>query len=94
MEHLVAIINHGKQHRLTVTTHSPYIINFLNVLLRRPHTSRSYLEHKDLNVYLISDVKLTDMMKHNADMSKWAVDSSVLNTAMEDIADEFERLVK
>lgn len=94
MEHLVAIINHGKQHRLTVTTHSPYIINFLNVLLRRPHTSRSYLEHKDLNVYLISDGKLTDMMKHNADMTKWAVDSSVLNTAMEDIADEFESLVK
>lgn len=94
MEHLVAIINHGKRHRLTVTTHSPYIISFLNVLLRRPHTSNSYLEHEDLNVYLISEGRLTDMMKHNADKTKWAVDSSVLTTAMEDIADEFESLVR
>lgn len=93
MEHLASIVNHGKKHRLTISTHSPYIINFLNVLLRRPADSISYLCHENLNVGLISDGKLTDLMMHNADMTKWAVDTSVLNAAMDEIADEFERLV-
>lgn len=93
VEYLAAIINHGKQHRLTISTHSPYIINFLNVLLRRPVDTVSYLSHENLNVYLISDGQLTDLMMHNEDMTKWAVDTSVLNAAMEEIADEFERLV-
>lgn len=93
MEHLASIINHGKQHRLTISTHSPYIISFLNVLLRRRTDSTSYLNHENLNVYLISDGFLTDMMMHNENKTKWAVDTSVLNAAMEEIADEFERLV-
>jgi len=93
VEHLVSIINHGKQHKLTISTHSPYIINFLNVLLRRPETSASYIGYKDLNVYLISDGRLTDMMMHDQTRTKWAVDTSVLNAAMEDIADQFEHLV-
>jgi len=93
VEHLVSIINHGKQHKLTISTHSPYIINFLNVLLRRPKTSASYIGYKDLNVYLISDGRLTDMMMHDQTRTKWAVDTSVLNAAMEDIADQFEHLV-
>ena len=94
VEYLTSIINHGKQHRLTLTTHSPYIINFLNVLSRRrPEDYESYVTHDNLNVYLISDGHLTDMMMHNQAMTKWAVDTSVLNAAMEEIADEFERLV-
>lgn len=93
MEYLVSIINHGKQHRLTVSTHSPYIINFLNVLLRRPSDSASYLNHENLNVFLISDGGLTDMMMHDKSETKWAVDTSVLNAAMIEIADEFESLV-
>ena len=94
VEYLTSIINHGKQHRLTLTTHSPYIINFLNVLLRRrPEDYESYVSHDNLNVYLISDGHLTDMMMHNQATTRWAVDTSVLNAAMEEIADEFERLV-
>lgn len=93
MDYLVSIINHGKQHRLTVSTHSPYIINFLNVLLRRPSVSDSYLNHENLNVFLVSDGGLTDMMMHDESGTQWAVDTSVLNAAMEEIADEFERLV-
>ena len=78
---------------MTVTTHSPYIVNFLNVLLRRKENAASYISHDDLNVYLISDGKLTDMMLHNSDRTKWAVDTSVLSAAMDDIAEEFESLV-
>lgn len=93
IDHLAAIINHGKQHRLTITTHSPYIISFLNVLLRRPTDSVSYIDYAKLNVYLISDGYLTDMMMHDQTMEKWAVDISVLNAAMVDIAEEFESLL-
>lgn len=94
MEYLVAIINHGKQHRMTLSTHSPYIINFLNVLLRRPKDSTSYIDHKNLNVFLIHEGRLSDMLMHDASRTKWAVDTSVLNAAMEDIANEFDSLRK
>ncbi len=93
MEHLVGIINRGKQHRLTISTHSPYIINFLNVLLRRPADTASYLSSESLNVFLVSGGRLTDMMMHNRERTKWAVDTSVLNAAMDNIAEEFEGLV-
>lgn len=94
MEYLASIINHGKQHRLTITTHSPYIINFLNVLLRRPEKpSTSYITHDNLNAFLIADGNLTDLMMHDKSKTKWAVDTSVLNAAMESIAEEFERLI-
>ena len=94
MEYLVAIINHGKQHRMTLSTHSPYIINFLNVLLRRPKDSTSYIDHKNLNVFLIHEGRLSDMLMHDASRTKWAVDTSVLNAAMEDIANEFDSFRK
>lgn len=94
MEYLVAIINHGKQHRMTLSTHSPYIINFLNVLLRRPKDSTSYIAHENLNVFLIHEGRLSDMLMHDASRTKWAVDASVLNAAMEDIANEFDSLRK
>lgn len=92
IEHLMAIINHGKQHKMTITTHSPYIVNFLNVLLRRPDDSSSFISHEDLNVYLISDGELSDLMMHDVSGTRWAVDTSVLNAAMDSIAAEFESL--
>ncbi|MGM9694230.1 MAG: AAA family ATPase [Alloprevotella sp.] len=94
MEHLASIINHGKQHRLTLTTHSPYIVNFLNVLLRRSEKSASFLRPEELNVFLIANGELTDLMMHDDSRTKWGVDVSVLNAAMEDILDEFEELAK
>lgn len=94
MEHLVAIINHGKQHRLTISTHSPYIVNFLNVLLRRPDTAASYITHDSLNVFLINDGRLSDMLMHDKSMTRWAVDTSVLTAAMDNIANEFNSLVQ
>lgn len=93
MEYLAMIINHGKQHRLTISTHSPYIINFLNVLLRRPTDTASYIQHGNLNVFLIANGTLSNLMMHDRTETKWAVDTSVLNAAMEDIAEEFECLV-
>lgn len=90
VEHLASIINHGKQHRLTITTHSPYIINYLNVLLRRPDSSESYIKHDDLNVFQLSDGRLVDMMMHNEKQTIWAVDTTTLNDVMEEIAEEFQ----
>ena len=93
LEYLVSVINHGKQHKMTITTHSPYIINFLNVLLRRKNNSVAHLNNEQLNVFLVSNGIVSNLMMHNKTGEKWAVDTSVLNAAMEDIADEFENLI-
>jgi len=94
MEYLAAIINHGKNHRLTISTHSPYIVSYLNVLLRRPENSASYLNNDTLNVYLISDGVMTNLMIHDENFKNWAVDTSVLNAAMENIVEEYSDLVR
>lgn len=94
IDYLIGIINHGRQHRLTITTHSPYIISFLNVLLRRSNDSKSYLRNEDLNAILISEGILTNLIMHDESKLRWAVDVSALNTAMDNIVSEFNSLVQ
>lgn len=78
---------------LMMATHSPYIVNYLNVMLRRPLSAESRLSPDDLSVYLVSDGRLTDLMMVDESHTNWAVDTSVLNAAMERMANEFESLV-
>ena len=64
------------------------------MLLRRPTDSKSYITHDDLNIYMINDGLLSDLLMHDRSKTKWAVDTSVLNAAMDNIIDEFDSLVR
>lgn len=92
MNYLVAAINHGKKHRLLITTHSPYIVNHLNLLFKAHDTGKSIseasLNYDDTAVYAIIDGELKDLKLQNAHL----VDPNYLSQIITDIYDAYETL--
>lgn len=74
-----------------VATHSPYVINHLNVLLRRKGDAPS-VSAGDLGVYNVADGRLQDLMSQDLDTQEWVVDTDVLSEPMERIYNEYMEL--
>ena len=70
--YLLAAINHGKGHRMVLTTHSPYVLNQLNLLFKafdkNVLISNASLNYDDTNVFAIEDGELRDLKVQNAHM--------------------------
>lgn len=76
---------------LMVATHSPYIINHLNVLLRRKEPAPR-IAAEDIGVYLVAEGALQNLMARDADTGEWVVDTMDLSEPMEDIYNEYQAL--
>lgn len=92
LDFLVSIINHGKNHRLVLTTHSPYVLNYLNVLIHRSGEGIPQIDARDLGVYMMHDGSIQNLMMHNNDYSEWAVDATPHTEVMNDIYNEYVSL--
>lgn len=92
MDHLASSINHGKNHRMVLTTHSPYIVNYLNVLLRRPLESRAYVAADNLAVFRIYNGRLQNLMMRNDKTGETFVDTRDLSEPIADIYKEYDEL--
>lgn len=92
LKNIITCCNRNKQNSAVVTTHSPYVINYLNVLLRRPAESLDYISADELGVHLIHEGRLLNLMKHDRHREKWAVDSSSLSEAMNSMYQEYQSL--
>ena len=72
LNYLLAAINHGKGHRMVLTTHSPYVLNQLNLLFKafdkNVFISNASLNYDDTNVFAIEDGELRDLKVQNAHM--------------------------
>ena len=72
MDSLSDSINHGKNHRMVLTTHSPYVLNQLNLLFKafdkNVLISNASLNYDDTNVFAIEDGELRDLKVQNAHM--------------------------
>lgn len=97
VDFLIKSINSGENRdymiSLMMATHSPYIVNYLNVMLRRPSSSESHIDSNDLSVFLVANGELENLMMRDESQTPRAVDSSSLNAAMERMSAEFESLV-
>lgn len=94
MAHIASSINHGKSHRLVLTTHSPYIVNYLNVLLRRSSEAGANIQSEDLAVYRIYNGKLQNLMMMNKQTGEMFVDTRDLSETMKNIYQEYDSLAK
>lgn len=94
MANLAASINHGKNHRLVLTTHSPYIVNYLNVLLRRPSDAVANIPSENLAVYRIYNGKLQNLMMQNEQTGEIFVDTRDLSETIRNIYQEYDALAK
>lgn len=91
INHLLRAINHGKDHRLLMTTHSPYVLNYLNVLLRRSKDCEVSFDGKEMSVYRIHEGVTSNLLGQDTHGS-FVVDAIDLNETMVDIYKEFVAL--
>lgn len=77
---------------LMLATHSPYIVNYLNVLLNRKSNATAFLRGTDLAVYRVFDGHLQNLMQSDTEQKHWFVDTSDLAEPMSDILAEYQSL--
>lgn len=87
---IVSCCNGRRKHTLTITTHSPYIINQLNLLLKaadkKDKVDGAAISFDELNVYAIQNGEIRDLKVKNEGVH--LIDTARLS---EDITDIYER---
>lgn len=94
---IVACCNGRRKHVLTITTHSPYIINQLNVLLRASYTEmgrKAYpsIKPEDISAFKVTDGGLMDLMATDEDTEQLVINTLDLSEIMEEIYNDYESL--
>ena len=84
---------------LVLATHSPYIINHLNVLLRASYSqwgrdSYQYIMPAQLAAYKVVDGKLMDLMATDEETSEIVINTFDLSEIMEDIYNDYDALAE
>lgn len=87
----------GREMGLVLATHSPYIINHLNVLLRASYTEKGhkvypYVNPENIAAYKITDGTLMDLMATEEDSNQLVINTLDLSEIMEDIYNDYEAL--
>ena len=82
---------------LMVSTHSPYIVNHLNVLLRAGDTVKArenypFLEKDDIAVYRVNEGKIISLMATDNDTGEYVINALDMSDTMERIFEEYESM--
>lgn len=74
---------------LMIATHSPYIANYINVLLRKSRLGEKGLHEEDFDVYLLVDGEARRLIGEDQYTGESVVDISPLTEAMKNISREY-----
>ena len=91
IEELIFTATHAKDDRtvtLMLATHSPYILNYLNVVLNQKDEERARLTHENMAVFRIYEGEPQDLMMQD-EQGRWIVDTYDLSEMMNNIYHEF-----
>ena len=82
---------------LMVSTHSPYIVNHLNVLLRAGYFEKArenypFLEKDDIAVYRVNEGKIISLMATDNDTGEYVINALDMSDTMERIFEEYESM--
>lgn len=82
---------------LMVSTHSPYIVNHLNVLLRAGYFEKArenypFLEKDDIAVYRVNEGKIISLMATDNDTGEYVTNALDMSDTMERIFEEYESM--
>lgn len=82
---------------LMVSTHSPYIVNHLNVLLRAGYSEKArenypFLEKDDIAVYRVNEGKIISLMATDNDTGEYVINALDMSDTMERIFEEYESM--
>lgn len=95
LEAIVSLCVNGRKHECTITTHSPFILNYLNVLIKRYYSGvegKVTLNPQELGAYAISDGRLADLIQVNTNSGKLSVNAEDLVEAMRYMYDEYRQM--
>lgn len=82
---------------LMIATHSPYIVNHLNVLLRAGYFEKSrenypFLNQDDVAVYKLYEGRISSLMATDNETKEYVINTYDLSDTMEKIFDEYENI--
>lgn len=82
---------------LMVSTHSPYIVNHLNALLRAGYFEKArenypFLEKDDIAVYRVNEGKIISLMATDNDTGEYVINALDMSDTMERIFEEYESM--
>ena len=82
---------------LMVSTHSPYIVNHLNVLLRAGYFEKArenypFLGKDDIAVYRVNEGKIISLMATDNDTGEYVINALDMSDTMERIFEEYESM--
>ena len=82
---------------LMVSTHSPYIVNHLNVLLRAGYFEKAretypFLEKDDIALYRVNEGKIISLMATDNDTGEYVINALDMSDTMERIFEEYESM--
>lgn len=95
LEAIVALCSSERGHGCTITTHSPFILNYLNVLIERFNKNipdQVKLNPEELGVYSVSEGRLTDLMQQNVKTGEKSVNAEDLVEAMRAMYQEYREI--
>jgi len=94
VENLIFTATHSKDDRLVtlmLATHSPYILNYLNIMLNQTDEQRARLNNSNTAVYRIYEGGTQDLLMQD-EHGHWIVDTYDLSEMMNNIYNEFVKL--
>lgn len=95
LEVILSLCKNGRAHGCTITTHSPFVLNYLNVLITRYYrqiANKVNLDPDELSVFAIEDGRLMDMIQKNSKTNEICVNAEDLVEAMRDMYVEYREL--
>ena len=97
LEAIVRLCSDECGHGCTITTHSPFIMNYLNVLIERFYKNipdQVKLNPEELGVYSTNEGRLTDLMQTNVKTGEKSVNADDLVDAMREMYQEYREIKK
>lgn len=92
---VVNLCSSERQHGCTITTHSPFILNYLNVLIARYYkgvADKAVLNPEELGVFATGDGRLTDLLQKNEKTVELNVNAEDLVEAMRYMYTEYREI--
>lgn len=94
IDEIIFSATHAKDNRevsMMLATHSPYILNYLNVILNQANPARAQLSRSNTAVYRIYEGEAQGLLVQN-ERGRWIVDTYDLSELMGNIYNEFVTL--
>jgi len=92
---IVSLCSSERSHRCTITTHSPFILNYLNVLIARYYkgkAEKAVMNPEELGVFATENGRLIDLMQVNEKTDEQSVNAEDLVEAMRYMYTEYREI--